>query len=124
MLCIKSVKGLTSQELNELQQMVDNDVFLQANIILLEKSNTNDEIFGFLAIKQSNDINVIHQIFVKPQNQNKGIGQKMLYMAKTIVKSSLYVCIHQDNEILTYFLKHNFQHYSQQGNYVILITYK
>lgn len=108
MLCIKTIKNLSSIESKELCNLLGINDMQSSDIIIYEKTDT--EIVGIIVLTQNKDCKktCVNYLFVKDNFRNLGIGKKVLDMAYKIGSYPLQVCLHADDPLITYYEKRGF----------------
>jgi hypothetical protein len=108
MICIKTVKSLTINELKGLNLLIDTyykpNTLLQNEIVIYSK--INDDIIGCICVIPKKGI--ISNLCVKIEYWNMSIEKELILMAKNIAGESLIVYISDEGILKTYYSKHGF----------------
>ena len=109
MICIKTVKSLTTDELKGVNSLIDTyytpNTLLQSEIVIYSK--IKDDIIGCICIIPKKGI--ISNLCVKVEHWNMGIEKNLIQMAKNVVAGPLLVVYVPKESILkTYYSKQGF----------------
>jgi|688.fasta_scaffold00441_28 hypothetical protein len=107
MLCIKTVKSLSKDELRSLNALIDTyyelNTLLENDIVIYSK--TKDEVIGCVCVNPKKGI--VSNLCVKIEHMNTGIETNLIQMAKNISSTSLIVSITSNS------IEHT--HYTNEG---------
>lgn len=112
MISIKTVKGLTTTELNEITKLINT---YYTNIELNDKeiiiySKIDDIITGCITIDKKKDISICNNLCVKVEYWNMEIDKQLIETAKIISGTPLCVEIENNNIIYSNYIKEGFVH--------------
>ena len=125
MLCIKTIKSLSQNELEKLRNLIgttaDTTLYEMNNIIIYhdQKSNASNasnasnenSIIACIIIEANKDeaVTYVKFLFVKDGHRNQGIGENLLNMAKIITNCTLYVRLQNEDRMQFYYEKKGFE---------------
>jgi len=108
MICIKTVKSLTTDELKGVNSLIDTyytpNTLLQSEIIIYSK--INEDIIGCICVIPKKGI--ISNLCVKVEHWNLGIEKNLIQMAKNVAGPLLVVHVPKESILKTYYSKQGF----------------
>jgi len=120
MLCIKTTKNLSEDELKSLGELIDISYLQDYEMIVYEK--IDKDIVGCITISQKKEhkLTLIDNHFVKDTHRNLGIGKKLLEMARKLTPFSLFLCITPEEDLIKYYEKQGFEVEYTENNIIMV----
>lgn len=109
MLCIKTVKSLSQNEKDDLNNLIDINVDDAHGIIIYYRQCKDMVACIFLEQNKELKMTKVKKLFVKDGHRNLGIGKKLLDTGKQISLYVLYICLEIGDKLQTYLENRGFR---------------